>query len=108
MPRGTRAHKGNNRECFGEMKVKEKKCTVAARSRLGLTVEPASPFLVGLTGFWASRGQLVALQQERHAGSQTTVATGEPGPAGVLSHGPSATGEKKASQGGHFLTCLVF
>ena len=107
MPRGTHTHKGNNRECFGKMKVKEKKCTVAALSRLGLTVEPASPFPMGLTGFWASRGPVVALQQERHAGSQTTAATGEHGPAGVLSHGPSATGEKMASQGGHCLTRLV-
>jgi len=108
MPRGTCTHKSNNRECFGKMKAKEKKCIVAALSRPGLTVEPASPFPVGLTGLWASRGQVVALQQERHVGSQTTVATGEAGPAGVLSHGPSATGEKMASQGGHCLTRLVF
>ena len=89
------------------MKVNEKECAAAARSTLGLTAGPASP-PNGPDGFWASGGQVVALPQARHAGSQTTVATGEPGPAGVLSHGPSATGEKKASQGGHCLTCLVF
>ena len=96
------------RECLGKMRVKEKRSTVAALSRLGLTVEPASPFPAGLTGLWASRGQVAALQQERHEGSQTTVATGEPGPAGVLSHSPSATGEKMASQGGYCSTCSVF
>ena len=34
-------------ERLGKMRVKEKRPTVAARSRLGLTVEPASLFPAG-------------------------------------------------------------